>query len=325
VRVFLTGGTGFIGGEVARLLRGRRDEVHALVRSPAKSKPLEEAGCELVHGDLGDEQALASGMKGCDALIHAAAIYEVGVPRARHEEMWETNVRGTQHVMRAAKSVGVPRIIYVSTIASFGNTRGKVVDETYEHRGDSYTSVYEQTKVDAQRLVRQMMVQGGLPCVIVTPGVVYGPGDRSPIGTLVDRFLAGRLPMMAFPNTGMNFVHRDDAAAGIVLALDRGELGQTYVIGGEITTMGHLIRTLAAVTGRKAPRRTMPTALIKLVAPVGPLVGPALGFPPNLRELIASSDGVTFWGTDEKARRELGYVSRSLEQGLRDTLAARGH
>ena len=321
MRVFLTGGTGFIGGEVARKLRARGDEVRALVRTPEKATGLSEAGCELVAADLSDDAAIRAGMQGCDAVIHAAAIYEIGVAKKRHHELWDVNVKGTERVLRAAKDAGVARIVYVSTVAAFGNTRGQIVDETYTHPGDSYTSVYEQTKVEAHKLARRLLSEG-LPIVVVQPGLVYGPGDTSENGALMERFLAGKLPMLAFPEVGYNAVYRDDVADGILLALDKGVVGESYVIGGEITTLRDLIGTLAKVSGRKAPTRAVPPALIKMVAPLGPLIGPMMGFGPNLREMISSADGVTFWAKDDKARRELGYEPRTLEQGLKDLLAA---
>ena len=322
MRVFLTGGTGFIGGEVARKLRARGDDVRALARTPERAKSLSETECELVAGDLSDEAAIRAGMKGCDAVIHAAAVYEIGVAKKRHPELWDANVKGTERVLRAAQDVGVGRIVYVSTVAAFGNTRGQIVDETFTHPGDSYTSVYEETKVEAHRLARRLISEG-LPIVIVQPGLVYGPGDTSANGALIDRFLAGKLPMLAFPDVGYNAVYRDDVADGILLALDKGVIGESYVIGGEITTLRDLIGTLGKVSGRKVPARAVPPALIKWAAPLGPLIGPMMGFGPNLREMISSADGVTFWAKDDKARRELGYSPRALEQGLRDLLAAR--
>jgi nucleoside-diphosphate-sugar epimerase len=324
MRVFLTGGTGFIGGEVARLLRARSDEVVALVRSPEKAKALSALGCDLVSGDLSDEEALRTGMKDCDAVIHVAAIYEIGVSKRRHPAMWETNVRGTTHVLRAAKDASVPKIVYVSTVAAFGNTRGKVVEETYEHPGESFTSVYEETKVEAHKVAREAISADHLPIVIVQPGVVYGPGDHSDTGALIDRFLAGKLPMIAFPDLGFNAVHRDDVAAGILLAVDKGKPGESYVLGGEITKMRDFMGTLARVSGRKPVTKAVPGAMLKAIAPMGRVLGPMMGFGPNMREMITSADGVTFWATDDKARRELGYAPRPLEQGLRDLLAARG-
>ena len=118
------------------------------------------------------------------------------------------------------------------------------------------------------------------------------------------------------------FCHVEDIAAGIVLALDKGRVGESYVLSAEQSTIGELIDKVASIAGRKPPRFTMPGFVLKASAPLGPLVGPMLGFPPNLRELIASSDGVTYWASDAKARRELGFAPRDLETGLRDTLAA---
>jgi len=257
-------------------------------------------------------------------VIHVAAIYEIGVSKKRHPAMWETNVRGTTHVLRAAKDAAVPKIVYVSTVAAFGNTRGKVVDETYEHPEDSFTSVYEETKVEAHKVARDAIRADHLPVVIVQPGVVYGPGDHSDTGAMIDRFLAGKLPMLAFPELGMNAVHRDDVATGILLALDKGKPGESYVLGGEVTTMRDFVGTLAKVSGKKAPTKAVPPALLKMVAPIGRVLGPMMGFGPNMREMITSADGVTFWAKDDKARRELGYAPRPLEQGLRDLIAARG-
>jgi len=160
--------------------------------------------------------------------------------------------------------------------------------------------------------------------VIVQPGGVYGPDDHSAIGTQIEQFLAGRMPMIAFPDLGMNMVHVDDVAGGILLALDRGEPGEAYVLGGEITTMRELITTVGKVADRKPPSRAVPTGLLKLMTPAGPLVGKLMGQPPNLRELISSADGVTFWAKHDKAIAELGYSPRGLEQGMRDTLSSTG-
>jgi nucleoside-diphosphate-sugar epimerase len=319
VKVFLTGGTGFIGGRVAAKLRERGDEVVALVRDPARARDLEESGAQLVRGDLSDRAALAEAMTGCDAAIHGAAVYKVGIPASERPAMYEANVVGTENALGAALDAGIPRVVYVSTIAAFGNTRGQIVDEDYEHPGDSYTSYYEQTKVEAHRIAKRLIAEG-LPCVIVQPGTVYGPGDHSVVGKQISDFARGRLPAIPFPELGFNMTYIDDAADGILLALDRGELGRSYVLGGEITRMGDVMATAARITGRKPPR-AIPSGLVRALRPVGPLVGKLMGQPPNLRELVASADGVTFWGSHDRAVRELGYSPRPLEEGLRETLA----
>lgn len=323
MKVFVTGGTGFIGGEVVRQLRDRGDEVACLVRSPAKSKAVAELGCELVAGDLGDAAAIRAGMEGCDAVVHAAAIYEVGIPRSQQAAMREANVGGTERVLGAAKDAGIAKIVYVSTVGIFGNTHGKVVDESYEHPGKDFTSCYEETKWEAHQVAKRMIAEG-LPCTIVQPGGVYGPGDTSSIADLLEQFLSGKMPLMPFPELGICLSHVSDIAAGIILALDKGRTGEAYVISGPATTVREAIGVVAKLTGKKAPKRAIPVPLMKAMIPIGPLVGKAMGQPPNLRELISSADGVTFWASYDKAAAELGYAPRGLEEGLRQTLEAEG-
>jgi nucleoside-diphosphate-sugar epimerase len=320
VKVFVTGGTGFIGGEVVRQLRGRGEEVVCLARNPAKATALSELGCKLVSGDLGDEGALRQGMAGCDAAIHAAAMYEVGIPARQRPAMWEANVAGTERVMRVALEEKLPRIVYVSTVGIFGNTHKQVVDETYENPETDFTSYYEETKLEAHKVVQRMIDDQGLPAVIVQPGGVYGPGDTSQVADLLEEFFAGKLPLLPFPELGICMSHVEDIAGGIILGLDKGKLGETYVISGPVTTMREAIETVAKVSGRKAPKRDLPTALMKALTPIGPLVGKLMGQPPNLRELISSADNVTFWASYDKAQRELGYSPRGMEEGLRQTL-----
>jgi dihydroflavonol-4-reductase len=323
MKVFVTGGTGFIGGEVVRQLRGRGDDVVCLVRNPEKGKAVAALGCEIAAGDLGDAAAIRAGMEGCDAVIHAAAIYEVGIPVSQRQAMRDANVGGTERVLGAALEAKIPKVVYVSTVGVFGDTAGKTVDETYEHPAKDFTSCYEETKWEAHQVAKRLIADG-LPCVIVQPGGVYGPGDTSSIGELLNQFLAGKMPLMPFPELGICLSHVEDIATGIVLGLDKGKPGEAYVISGPATTVREAIGVVAGVTGKKAPKRAIPVPLMKAMIPIGPLVGKMMGQPPNLRELISSADGVTFWASYDKAKRELGYEPRGLEEGLRATLAAEG-
>ena len=324
MKVFVTGGTGFIGGHVVRMLRERGDDVVAWVRNPAKAVPLTELGAELAEGDLSDRAALAAAMEGCDTVIHGAAVYEVGIPKREHQAMYDANVVGTENVLGAAKDAGIGKVVYVSTIGAFGNTHGEVVDETYEHPGESFTSYYEETKYKAHQVAKRLIAEGLLPCVIVQPGGVYGPDDHSALGKQMMDFLSGRMPLVPFAKLGMNMVHVEDVAAGILLALDKGRVGESYVLGDQITTMGGLMETTAKVAGKRPPRGNLPTGLMKVIAPLGPVIGKVMGQPPNFRELISSSDGVTFWAKQDKAVAELGFAPRGLEEGLRQTFVAEG-
>jgi dihydroflavonol-4-reductase len=322
VRAFVTGATGFIGGQVTRRLRARGDEVVALVRSPEKAGALKELGCELVEGDLASEEAIRRGVAGCDSVFHMGAVYKVGIPAKEREPMYDSNVRGTERVLDAAIDAGARRIVYVSTVNVFGNTRGEVVDEGYRRdESDGFLSCYDETKYRSHQVALDRIAKGA-PVVIVQPGGVYGPGDHSEIGNMVDQTRTGKLRMKAFPELGFNLVHVDDVADGILLAHDKGQVGESYVLGGQLSTMGDLIDKVAELSGRNAPRLTLPPTLAKLSAPLGPLVGPAMGFPPNLGEAIKAAHGVTYYAKDDKARRELGYSPRDLDTGLRQTLEA---
>ena len=322
MRIFLTGGTGFIGGRVAAKLRERGDDVVALVRSPDKAAKLRELGCELAEGDLSDIGAIGRGLEGAEACIHAAAIYKVGIPKKERQPMYDSNVTGTENVLDAAIEAGVSRIVYVSTVAVFGNTNEQTVDETYQRdESEGFLSCYDETKYRSHQIAKDRIAKGA-PIVIVQPGGVYGPGDHSEIGNFIDQTRTGKLRAKAFPEVGLSFVYVDDVADGILRALDRGKIGESYILAGQNGRMDDVIEKTAELTGKKAPKATLPVPLMKLSAPLGPVLGPLMGFPPNFREAIKTSDGVTWWVKDDKARRELGYEPRDLETGLKETLAA---
>jgi dihydroflavonol-4-reductase len=315
VHAFVTGGTGFIGGALVRALRGRGDEVTALVRTPARADHLRHLGCELVDGGLDDEDAIRRGLHGADAAFHAAALYRIGIRRDEADEMDRVNVGGTERVLGLARDAGTARIVHVSTVNVFGNTGGVVVDESYERRGEDFVSAYDRTKFRAHRIALDHGAR------IAMPGATYGPGDSSQLGDQVRQAMRGRLPYLSFPTLGVNAVHVEDVAGGLLLVHDRGRPGEAYVLGGELTTMKALITCAARVAGKKAPRVTMPTTVVRAIAPLGPALKP-LGLPPNLREVVAASHGVTYWASDDRARAELGYLSRALEDGMLDLYAA---
>jgi nucleoside-diphosphate-sugar epimerase len=306
MRVFVTGATGFVMGAVARVLRARGDAVTALVRAPSRAAALSALGCDLVAGDVVDPTDAVGDLRRCDALIHGAAIYEIGVGAERRRTMEETNVTGTRRMLDAAKVAGTPRIVYVSTIAAFGNTHGAIVAEG--HRPTSPpTSAYEDTKRRAHEIALDVM-RAGAPVVIVQPGQVYGPNDHSAVGANFRALAQGRLRYRAFEDLGLNLVHVDDLADGIVRALDRGRVGECYILGGEITTLGGAYRAVAKATGRSLPAFVLPSTIARIA---GRLI-------PSMKEVVSSADGVTFWATDAKARAELGTTPRDLMTGMRD-------
>jgi nucleoside-diphosphate-sugar epimerase len=311
VKAFVTGATGFVGGRLAAPLRERGDEVVALVRDPGKAGRLRELGCTIVEGDLASRPALAAAMEGCDAVFHVAAIYRNGVPRSKRDELFAANVTGTENALDAAVDAGVGRIVYVSSNVAFGDTRGEVVDETYEPPAGQYVSLYHETKALAHRAARDRIAQGA-PIVIVQPGGIYGPGDHTEIGGMLERGVRGKVVVLPFGGVGLNWVFVDDLVEGILLAHDRRRVGESYVLGGEIGTLRHAVEKSFAAGGHGARIVPVPTWAVRLATPLGPLLGLSIA------DLVSASNGVTYWGRDDKARSELGYAPRDLESGLRE-------
>jgi dihydroflavonol-4-reductase/farnesol dehydrogenase len=300
---------------VAALL-ARGDEIVALVRDPRRAAHLAELGAELVESDLSDVAALTGTLEGADAVIHAAGSYRVGIRKSERGPMWDANVGTTTRILDAAEAAGTPRLVYLSTVGVYGNTRGAVVDETHRRNlAEPFLSWYDETKYGAHEVVEQR-IKGGAHIIIVMPSQVYGPGDPSLVGGQLQLASQGRLGYRVLDEVGLGFVHIDDLAAGVVAALDRGRVGQTYVLSGPIARVRDAIAVAAAAGGHQAPRLRIPTGVLRVLAPVGPLIGR-----PNLRELISAGAGVTHWASSAKAERDLGFAARDLETGFRDTFA----
>jgi nucleoside-diphosphate-sugar epimerase len=290
--------------------------VVALVRDRTRTSGIETIGAEVVQDDLADVERLAEALEGADAAIHAAGSYRIGIAKSERGAMWDANVGTTTRLLDAAESARTPRIVYVSTVNVFGNTKGAVVDESYRRDlAVGFLSWYDETKYGAHEVVEQR-VAGGAPIVIVLPSQVYGPGDHSAAGDQLRAAHEGKLPYRVLDDVGLGFVHVEDLASGIVAALDQGQIGRSYVLSGPRSTLAEAMAAAASIGGRKPPGLQIPTGLLRTMAPFGALIGQ-----PNLREVIAASAGVTYWASAARAEEELGFRARPLEDGLRDTFA----
>lgn len=317
MRVLVTGAAGFVGGALARQLRERGDEVVAPVRRPSRATSLGAAGAFVVADDLSDADRLARLLDGVDAAIHAAGSYRVGIPPSERGAMWDANVGTTTRFFDAAAMAATPRVVYVSTVNVFGDTGGRIVDETYRRDlGRGFLSWYDETKYRAHEVAEQRIADG-LSALIVLPSQVYGPGDHSSIGEQLRRAFDGTLRYRAVEDLGIALVHVDDLAAGLIAALDRGEVGRSYVLAGPTTRLREAIEVAARIGGRRPPRLRVPTGLVRATTALGPLIGQ-----PNLAEVLSASAGVTYWATSDRAKAELGWTARSIEAGLRDTFGA---
>jgi nucleoside-diphosphate-sugar epimerase len=324
VRVVVTGGAGFIARAVVRTLVARGGDVVAIVRDPARAGDL--AGASLVAGDLSSVDELRAQLRGADAVVHLAGVYRVGITPAERPAMLDANVGATERVIDAAVAANVPRIVYVSTVNVFGNTRGRIVDEAYRRDpAGGFVSYYDETKYRAHN-VALARIADGAPIVIVQPGTVYGPGDHSAIGAQLEQAYHGTLRYRALGDVGITPVHVDDVAAGIVAALERGAIGQAYVMAGSPMRLAQALDIAARAGDKRLPRLRIPSLLVRAASAIAGLVptgvADQLGLPPNIREVISAADGVTYWASSARAERELGFRARPLEAGVRDVFGS---
>ncbi len=313
-RIVVTGGAGFIGSAVARLLRERGDSVVGLVRDARPAGRIANLGVELIEDDLSDVARLTEALRGADAVVHAAGRYRIGIGREERGAMWDANVGTTTRLFDAAEAAAVPRIVNVSTVNVFGNTHGRIVDETYRRElGEGFVSWYDESKYRAHEVVEQRIADGA-PALIAMPGTVIGPGDHSEIGAQLSQAAAGRLRYVAAAGMGISPIHVDDEASGIVAVLDRGGIGRSYVLAGDCIRLGEAFAIAAASRAMTLPRLRVPDQLLRAMAPFGRLIGQ-----PHLREVVAASVDVTYWATSKRAGEELAFEPRSAEAAIRDT------
>jgi nucleoside-diphosphate-sugar epimerase len=222
-------------------------------------------------------------------------------------------------VLDAAVAAGVARIVYVSTVNVFGNTRGTLPDETFKRDEKlGFISWYDETKYRAHQAAEERM-KNGAPIVVVMPSQVYGPNDHSLTSEQLELAFHGKLRFVALPTAGIQWVHVHDLADGIVAALDRGRVGESYVLSGDPHRMSESISIAARLGERKPPRFTMPRRLGAVIATINDRLGGLPGLPSNLHEVISAGQDVTYWANHDKATAELAFKPRSLEQGIVDT------
>ncbi len=313
MKYFVTGATGFVGNVLARQLRAAGHEAHASVRSPEKAKELQAVGVKLFKGDVTDKESMREAMQGVDGIFHVAGWYKVGTRDKSDGE--KVNIQGTSNVLELMNELGIHKGVYTSTLGVNSNTHGKLVDETYRFTGKHITE-YDRTKAAAHDIAKEF-IANGLPLVIVMPGGIYGPGDTSTIRKNIIEFLYRRLPVLP-TQMAVCWAHVDDTVQGHILAMEKGRLGETYIIAGEPHTIVDAFKLASHITGRRAPM-IVPYQMMKVLSV---LVTPFDSFLPELytSEGLRALSGTTYWGDNSKAKRELGFSVRPFREGWEETL-----
>jgi dihydroflavonol-4-reductase len=311
----ITGATGFLGSAVARLLLKEGQQLRTLVRSNSDTSNIDGLDVERAIGDLTDVASLKKALRGCDALYHVAADYRLWIPKP--QEIYDINVEGTRNLMRAAGEAGVARIVYTSSVAVLGlHKDGTPADEDLPVNLEDMTGQYKRSKYLAEEAVRELISRDGLPAVIVNPSTPIGARDikPTPTGRIIVDFVNGRMP--AYVDTGLNLVHVDDCARGHLLAFEHGKIGERYILGGEDLTLREILLVLGRITGRPAPGVRLPNRLLVPFAYGVEGWARLTGMEPRLTlDSLRMARKYMFFSS-AKAKRELGFTSRSAEQAL---------
>lgn len=317
--VLVTGGTGFVGSAVVRALLARGYTVRALVRRGSTTANLPGIGCEIAIGDMMDQASVSAAAKSARFLFHVAADYRLWARDP--QEIIRNNREGTRAVMNAALEAGVERVVYTSSVAVLRPIPESAADESARMPQAEAIGAYKKSKIAAHEMVETMVAREKLPAVIVSPSTPVGPRDikPTPTGQIIVNAASGRMP--AYVDTGLNLVHVDDVAEGHVLALERGQTGEHYILGGQDVSLGRLLATIAAAAGRRAPKLQLPRAPIYPLALLAEATARVTGKAPFLTVDGLKMARYRMFFSSAKAERELGYRARPHEEGIRDAIA----
>lgn len=320
MRAFVTGATGFVGGNLVRELLSDGAKVRALVRHGSDQRNLTGLQVELVEGDLTDSRQLAEKIRGCDMVFHVAAHYSLW--RRERAAIYRVNVEGTQNLLRAARTAQVRRFIHTSSVAAIGvPPEGILGTEETQTTLAELVSDYKKSKFLAEQAARTAY-QDGLDVVIVNPSTPVGAYDLkpTPTGEIIMRFLQKRMP--AYVHTGLNLIDVRDVARGHILAALKGRSGERYILGHRNLTLKEMLEMLAAITGRPAPRLALPHVIPLTVAYLDEMIlARWFGKTPQVSFYAVQMSRHAMYYDSARAVRELGLpqspISGALERAVR--------
>ena len=319
VKAFITGATGFVGSHVARAYAAEGAELRLLTRSTSNLAGLEGLDAETVVGDLRDPEGLRMALAGCDALVHVAADYRLWVTDP--EAMYAANVGGTRELLRLARELGVPKVVYTSSVATMGfRSDGTIVDEASPVSEADMIGVYKRSKYLAEQEAIAA-ARAGQHVMILNPTTPIGSGDAkpTPTGRIVVDFLNRNFP--AYVETGLNLVDVAEVARMHVVALERGMPGERYILGGENLTLKQILDRLAVITGLPSPTMKVPHAVAMAFAFFDEtFTGKLRGKEPRATVEAVRMGRKMMFASSAKAERELGFKLLPVESALRSAV-----
>ena len=315
----ITGANGFIGSAVLRQLLAKGENVKALVRPNADRRNFNGLDIELIEGDLRDNDAINKAVKNCKQIYHLAADYRLWIPDP--ESMYQTNVDATRQLVLSASEAGVEKIVYTSSVATLGlNDDGTPANETTPVSLANMFGHYKRSKFLAEEEVQKLVIQKQCPVTIVNPSTPVGAGDikPTPTGRIVLDTIRNRMP--AYVDTGLNIVHVDDVAHGHILAMEKGEMGERYILGGDNMTLASILEYICVSQNMPAPTIKLPHNLVMPAAWFMELMAKLTHKEPRATVDSVRMSKKKMFFSSEKAKLKLGYQSRPGVEGLKDAI-----
>jgi dihydroflavonol-4-reductase len=315
MHAFVTGATGFIGGNLVRALLADGHRVRTLIRVGSDQRNIADLPVETVIGDLDDREKLIDQIAGCDAVFHLAAHYSLW--EKDRESIYQANVTGTENLLAAASTAKVKRFIHTSSVAAIGvPPADKPGTEEAQTSLEKLVSDYKKSKYLSELAARNA-ARNGLDVVIVNPSTPIGPYDvkPTPTGEIVLRFLQGRMP--AYVHTGLNLIDVEDVAAGQIQAWQRGRTGERYILGNRNLTLIEMLTILSNITGKPAPRFAVPHLVPLVAAYVDEMIlARYFGKTPQVSFFSVQMSQHPMYYDSSKAVRELGLPQSPIENAL---------
>jgi len=319
MKIFITGGTGFIGTSFIKKLAQTEHELHCLARETSNTEHLKNAGAKILIGDITDREILLQGMDGCDWVVHMASSFEFWVPD--NKVFARVNITGTRYVMESALAKKISKVVYVSTAGIFGNTGWPVTEESAP--GDERASKYVATKYEGDLIAWDLYREKNLPLVVIYPSAVLGAGDPKAAGRYVRNMALGRMPAQVLTDAYFSFVYVQDVANAIVKALEKeNNIGEKYIISAENLTWGEINRMIAGISGIKSPMIKLPNGMTMFTAHILTGIANLIKKPPlwdmSVDQIKLMSQGFKLDG--QKAEKELGIKYTPVEKALEEAI-----
>ena len=319
MKTLVTGANGFIGSAVVRLLLKKGQDVRVLVRPGSDKRNFNGLELDIIEGDLNDINALRLAVDGCNTLYHLAADYRLWIPDP--ENMYKTNVDATRNLIIAAAEANLEKIVYTSSVATLGlNDDGSPADETTPVSIKDMTGHYKRSKYLAEEEVNKLIKERSIPITIVNPSTPVGPRDikPTPTGRIVLDTIRGRMP--AYVDTGLNIVHVDDVAHGHLLAMEKGEIGERYILGGDNMTLASILEYICLSQDMSPPTIKLPHNLVLPVAWIMERLAAITKKAPQATVDSVRMSKKKMFFSSEKAKQKLGYQYRPGSEGLKDAI-----